>query len=476
MDSHGAAAEAAHQVAGAAAEAAHHAPHVDGGTTLLFALVLGAMILCLALEEKIHAKKSIIVGVFAVISLFLGGYYDLLPFGKVMVGSHAISMPVYIPAVDWEVLAILVGASLFVDVSSESGLFSWVAIKLTKLSGGDPVRLLNYYAALTVIFSAVLNNVTAMIIIGSLTAVSLAKLEKRDMLLGFLVVEGLLTNVGGLLTLISSVPNIIVGNVAGIPFMRFFFVAAPYVLVSTVVTILMGRKLFGIEKLTDEEDIARARDMVSGFDENDQVRSPWFFNLSALAMVAFIVCLAGSSVIPVIQDLGMGYVALSFGAGMLCLYRHEVGRFYSQLDWDLMAFFACLFAVIYTMEHAQVLVKMGEGIKVILGLGAELGAAGLLFSSALASAVTDNVPLAAVLAKILKGLGTTADSKLWWAVIFGANLGGNLTPIGSASTVVAVTVMTKHDLKMTFVTFVKTAAPFAAVQLVLAALYVWLFL
>lgn len=472
MDSHGAVAEVAQQVA----EAAHQAPQVDGATTLLFACLLGAMILALALEEKLHAKKSIIVGVFAVISLFLGGYFDLLPFGKVLVQGHEIAMPVYVPAVDWEVLAILIGASLFVDVSSESGLFSWIAIKLTKLSGGDPVRLLNYYAALTVLFSAVLNNVTAMIIIGSLTAVSLAKLEKRDLLLGFLLVEGLLTNVGGLLTLISSVPNIIVGNVAGIPFMTFFFVAAPYVLLSTGVTVWMGRKLFGIEALVEEEDVERAREMVSGFDENDQVRSVGFFRLSAVAMVLFIVCLAGSSVIPVIQDLGMGYVALSFGVGMLCLYRHEVGRFYAKLDWDLMAFFAALFAVIYTMEHAQVLVKLGEGIQVILGWGAELGAAGLLFSAAAASAVTDNVPLAAVLAKILARLGTASDSKLWWAVIFGANLGGNLTPIGSASTVVAVTVMTKHELKVSFLQFVRTAAPFAGVQLVLAALYVWLFL
>jgi Na+/H+ antiporter NhaD/arsenite permease-like protein len=469
MDSHGAAAEVAHQVA-------HHAPEVAGSTTLLFALVLAGMIACLALEEKIHAKKSIIVGVFAVISLFLGGLFHLLPFGKVLVAGHEIAMPVYIPAVDWEVLAILVGASLFVDVSSESGLFSWIAIKLTKLSRGDPVRLLNYYAGLTVIFSAVLNNVTAMIIVGSLTAVSLAKLEKRDLLLGFLLVEGLLTNVGGLLTLISSVPNIIVGNVAGIPFMTFFFVAAPYVLLSTWVTVKMGRKLFGIEPLVEEEEIAQAQEMVSGFDENDQVRSVGFFRLSAVAMVLFIVCLAGSSVLPVIKDLGMGYVALSFAAGMLCLYRHEVGRFYSKLDWDLMAFFACLFAVIYTMEHAQVLVKMGEGIQVILGLGPELGAAGLLLASAAASAVTDNVPLAAVLAKILKGLGTASTSKLWWAVIFGANLGGNLTPIGSASTVVAVTVMTKHELKVSFLKFVKTAAPFAGVQLALAAVYVWLFL
>lgn len=454
--------------------AAHAAPHVGSGTTALFAGVLLAMIASLALEEKIHAKKSIIVGVFAVLCLFLAGALGLLPFGPVQVHGHDINMPVYIPAIDWEVLAILIGASLFVDVSSESGLFSWIAIKLTKVSRGDPVRLLNYYGWLTVIFSAVLNNVTAMIIIGSLTAVSLERLRKRDMLLGFLLVEGLLTNIGGLLTLISSVPNIIVGNIAGIPFLRFFLVAAPFVVVSTLVTIQLGRRMFSIAPLVGEEEIAAAVEMVEGFDENDQVRSESFFRLSACALVAFILCLASASVLPVVKDLGMGFVALAFAAGMLVLHKHEVGRFYSKLDWDLMAFFGCLFVVIYTMEHAQVLERMGDGIKRIIDSGEELGAAGLLVSSACASAVTDNVPLAAVLGKILKGLGTAADSKLWWAVIFGANLGGNLTPIGSASTVVAVTVMTKNKISMPFMTFVRNAAPFALVQIAIAILYVWL--
>ncbi|MGY8696600.1 MAG: SLC13 family permease, partial [Verrucomicrobiia bacterium] len=89
-------------------------------------------------------------------------------------------------------------------VTSRSGLFTWIAVKLTKASKGDPQTLLWLYGIMTVVFSAVLNNVTAMIIVGSLTAVSLGKLERTDKLLGFLLVEALLTNIGGLLTLISS--------------------------------------------------------------------------------------------------------------------------------------------------------------------------------------------------------------------------------------------------------------------------------
>ena len=97
-------------------------------------------------------------------------------------------------------------------------------------------------------------------------------------------------------------------------------------------------------------------------------------------------------------------------------------------------------------------------------------------TSAVFSSVTDNIPLAAILAKILVSLGTPAASALWWSVVFGANLGGNLTPIGSASTLVAVTIMHKHKLPMSFGAFIKAAVPFAGMQLVLATAYVLLFL
>ena len=104
-----------------------------------------------------------------------------------------------------------------------------------------------------------------------------------------------------------------------------------------------------------------------------------------------------------------------------------------------------------------------------------LASAVLLASSALASGVTDNIPLAAMLAKILGGMNMPTESPYWWCVIFGANLGGNITPIGSASTVVAMTFIHRQKLKLTFVGFVKLAAPFAAVQIVLAIVYVLLF-
>ena len=336
---------------------------VPAGVTYLFCGLLVVLILGLAFEEKLHAKKSVIAGAMAVVCLLAGAAFHVLPFQDVLVGAtpvaipegllpadwaatrrvfeggHGIGMPVYIPAVDWGVIAIILGSSLFVDVTSKSGLFTWIAVRLTKLSGGDPRKLLWFYGLMTVVFSAVLNNVTAMIIVGSLSAVSLARLKRENLLLGFLLTEGLLTNVGGLLTLISSVPNIIVGQAAGISFMKFFVVASPFVAVTTVVTLLMGARLFRIPRLTSEAESLEARELVAGFDENDGIESRGFFWFATAMLVLFIGVIATASVLPWVSSLGLGYVALAFALLMLLRFKSSADRFYQAVDWDLLGFF-----------------------------------------------------------------------------------------------------------------------------------------
>ncbi len=510
---------------------------VNPWITILFAVLLVGLILCLAFEESLHAKKSLIAGLFAVVCLFLGAALGILPFQKVAVGSfpveepdtpieiekiideqshkteiitvqgygddssnagqagsveetehhelhvdgHRISMPVYIPGIDWSVIVIILGSSLFVEVTGRSGLFTWIAIRVTKLSGGDPLKLLYFYGVMTVVFSAVLNNVTAMIIVGSLTVVSLEKLDQNEKLGGFLLVEGLLTNIGGLLTLISSVPNIIVGTTAGIDFMTFFIKSAPYVVIATVVTLLMGARIFKIQRLKSADEIAAAKEHVAGFDEYDGIESWRFFRFAVVMLVVFVVLIAGTSALPVINKLGMGFVAAAMAAIILIVYRSEVDKYYRAIDWDLIGFFVALFVVIYVMEHAQVLNKMGQAMQTVIGdmrvqRASIKDSSILLIGSAAFSSVTDNIPLAAMMASIMSQLGTPNTSGLWWSVIFGCNLGGNLTPIGSASTLVAVTIMHKHNVAMSFGKFVKQALPFAVVQILLAILYVLLFL
>jgi len=292
------------------------------------------------------------------------------------------------------------------------------------MSKGDPYRLLILYSVLTVLFSAFLNNVTAMIIVGSLTVVSCQRLELK--VLPFLFVEGLLTNVGGLLTLISSIPNIIVGNTAGISFVRFFMVASPYVILATAVTVMMAKKRFEeIEKLTDEAAILKAQERVDEFDENEVVENRRFFIVAWIGMAMVILGFALQSQLPVLKDLGLEAVALGAAALFLLLFApHKVEEALDTVEWSLVIFFASLFVIIGVMELAGVLEAIGDGLTVLIGLPGLAATTAVTWSAAIASSVTDNIPLAVVLAKILSLREVVSTSSLWWAVIFGANLGG----------------------------------------------------
>ena len=218
--------------------------------------------------------------------------------------------------------------------------------------------------------------------------------------------------------------------------------------------------------------------LVLGFDERDGIESKAFFWFGAVMLIAFIAVIATASVLPLIRDLGMGYVAISFGVIMLLRFKAVADKFYQAIDWDLLGFFAALFVVINVMEHALVLEIIGKGLAHIIGLGDTLGTGLIVVLGAAASSVTDNIPLAAMLAKILTAnpvIGSDPNSPFWWAVVFGANLGGNLTPIGSASTLVAVTIIHKYELNLSFAGFVARALPFAGVQILLAVAYVIFF-
>ena len=429
---------------------------------ILLCIIIGVMS-----AEVVDKSIVTLIGALVCLGLAYSPFFELLKHG---VGGHG-APPFYASVVDWSTIGVIIGTSIFVEIASRSGIFTWSALKLTKMSKGDPYRLLILYSVLTVLFSAFLNNVTAMIIVGSLTVVSCQRLGLK--VLPFLFVEGLLTNVGGLLTLISSIPNIIVGNTAGISFLRFFLVASPYVVLATAVTVLMAKRRFDtIQKLTDEDEIRMAAEKVEEFDENEVVTDKKFFVTAWIGMAMVILGFALQSQLPVLKDLGLEAVALGAAALFLLLFApHKVEEALNTVEWSLVLFFASLFVIIGVMELAGVLEAIGDGLSVLISLPGIWGTTAVNWSSAIASSVTDNIPLAVVLAKILSLKQTVSTSSLWWAVIFGANLGGNITPIGSASTVVAMTVIKKQKVELSFIGFVKMALPFAIVQLFMATVY-----
>jgi len=433
--------------------------------TWIFAAILVLTLILLA-TERIH--KTVLVLLSGMGCLFLAEFWGLLPHQP---GEH---LPVYIRMIEWEVIGIVIGATVFVEIAARSGVFTWVSIRVLKASGGDPFRLLALFSVLTAIFSAFLDNITAMIIIGSLTVVSCRRLDLDPR--PFLITEGIMTNVGGLLTLISSIPNIIIGKAADITYLTFVMVALPYTAVAIGGSLLVARWQFGtaVQPLRDPAARQRNREQVAAFDEWETVESRWFFYSSAAAIVLVILGFALKPQIPILNRFGIEVVAMLAAVLMLLLHVKDVERALSDVEWSLVFFFVGLFVVIGVMAEAGVLAQIGRLLSTLTHGAGRLGAVVLMWLTAAFSSVTDNIPLAAMLARIF---GPDAEAAAavppthWWAIVFGANLGGNITPIGSASTVVAVTLMKKNNLAISFLEFVRVGSVFAALQLLLASGY-----
>ncbi len=443
--------------------AAAPAGNVSPVQTWTFTAILGVTLLILA-TERIH--KTVLVLLSALVCLLLADVWGLLPQG----GGH--HLPVYIGMIEWEVIGIVIGATVFVEIAARSGLFTFISVKMLKASRGDPFRLLVLLSILTAVFSAFLDNITAMIIVGSLTVVACRKLELDAK--PFLITEGIMTNVGGLLTLISSLPNIIVGKAADITYLRFVLVAGPYTVVATAATMVLARWLFGtgVRPATDPDARRRNLELVRAFDEWETVRDRGFFYTSIVGVILVILAFALKPQIPVLRDFGIEVVAMGAAVLMMLLHAHDVERDLDHVEWSLVFFFVGLFIMIGVMERAGVLLMIGGWLE---ALTRHTGSVGLMWCTALFSSVTDNIPLAAMLSRIF---GPTPEAAAavppdqWWAVVFGCNLGGNITPIGSASTVVACTVLKKNGFKVTFLDFVKIGGIFAGVQLALASGYI----
>jgi Na+/H+ antiporter NhaD/arsenite permease-like protein len=449
-------------------EAAHALPEVPAYQTWTFAAILLVTLILLA-TEKIH--KTVLALLSGLVCLLLAdawGYFPKHPEG----GHH---LPVYIPMVEWEVIGIVIFATVFVETAARSGVFTWISVKILKLSRGDPFRLLILFSILTAVFSAFLDNITAMIIIGSLTWVACNKLSLDPK--PYLITEGIMTNVGGLLTLISSIPNIIIGKTAGISYLTFLIVSVPYVAVATAASMFLARLLFGsaVAPLAHAETRARNLMLVNAFDEWETVEDKRFFYTSFVGVILVILGFALKDQVPILRDFGIELVAAIAAVFMLLLKAREIEKALNHVPWPLVFFFVGLFTIIGVMEHAAVLDRIGRLLEAVTRSAAWLGNVALMWLTAIFSSITDNIPLAAMLAKIFGPTSEAAQSvpaSRWWAIVFGANLGGNVTPIGSASTVVAVTIMKKHNLKISFLSFVKLGGTFALVQLILASAYV----
>lgn len=372
---------------------------------------------------------------------------------------------------DLEIIALIIGTLIIVDIAQDSGVFHFLSIKILKASKGDPRRLFYYFGALTVVLSALVNNISAMMIVGSLTLIACERLELDPK--PYIITELSMTTIGGIVTLISSVPNIIISQIFGIAFVSFLVVGAPLGVLTMATSFAIFVPLFKIQKAKDPELMAIK---VSDFDEWSAIKDRKSFYCSVIILSATILAFVFSQQI----GLSLAMIAVTGGFIMILASGKKLELVFEKLDWHLVAFFLGLFMFINALDVVQVLDFVAEQMMVILPESALWASTILLWVTALASGIVDNIVVAAAFGPILL---TVAGAKgfhpdlIAWAAIFGANFGGGITPIGAPSAVIGLSLLyRKTGEKIGWGEFIKTQGVATIARLVTTTIYLALLL
>ncbi len=377
--------------------------------------------------------------------------------------------------IDLNVIFLLAGMMIIVNIVKRCGLFEWLALSTAKLTGGKPVLLLVTLSLVTAIVSAFLDNVTTMMLIGPMTLLVADALRIDPVPL--LISETMASNIGGTATLIGDPPNLLVGSAANLSFLDFLTNMAPLILIILVIFILMGTGLFGKSLRRTPPNVSA----LASLQPRKAIRDKFLLWKSLVVLPVVFVAF----VLHGMLDVKPATVALG-GAALLLLLSQlppkkqkidPVETLLAEIDWPTLFFFIGMFIMIAGLEATGV-------IKVLLDLLVALTGSNLLFASivimwgaAILTMVTSAVPFVLAMIPVIHGLaaqGIEPIEPLWWSLALGACLGANGTMIGSAANMVVAGISSRSGHKITFGMFTKKGLPIAIVSLVLASLYVWL--
>lgn len=432
------------------------------------AMLISGLILLIAYifiaSEKI--QKSVVALAGAAIAMLLG----LMPFEGYIDTNTMTYVKGVFEHVDFEVIFLLIGMMIIVHISSRSGVFKWLAIKLLHLTKGHPKTVLFTLAAFTAIASAFLDNVTTVVLMMPITFVIAKEFETDP--IPFLITEVIASNIGGTATLIGDPPNIIIGTKAGLSFMDFVRELTPIVFIIFIVVISLLTFMFrkGLKATPEKmEHIATIDNTSSIMDKNLMIRSVITILLVILGFVTHDV-----THIP-------AYVFAVAGASFLLLFE-KPKEIYRDVEWLTIFFFVGLFIIIGAFEAnggikflANCLIQLTHG-------SLELASMIILWASGILSGIIDNIPYTATMAPLISELINPANPNaitgkthaLWWALSLGACLGGNFTIIGAAANVLVSETAASKGYKISFFRFMKYGALATIISLVLSTAYIYL--
>ncbi|MGW5162627.1 ArsB/NhaD family transporter [Nonomuraea wenchangensis] len=368
--------------------------------------------------------------------------------------------------VDWNVVFLLLGMMIIVGVLKETGVFEFLAIWAAKRARGRPFRLMALLVIITASASALLDNVTTVLLIAPVTFLVCERLALPAA--PFLIAEAMSSNIGGAATLIGDPPNIIIASRGGLTFNDFLVHMAPMVVVLMAVFVGLCWLMFGRRFRHDPQRAAE----IMALDEREALgdRTLLWQSLSVLVLV-----MAAFVLHPVLH-YEPSVVAL-LGAGVLvAVTKVTTEQAIAEVEWPTLVFFAGLFVMVGSLVETGVIGELSKAAVEATAGRPELTTLGLLGVSGVLSAIVDNIPYVATMSPIVEQLvnANGGDQALWWALAFGADLGGNATAVGAAANVVVLGIAARNGTPISFWQFTKYGLVVTVVTVGLVAPYLWL--
>lgn len=371
--------------------------------------------------------------------------------------------------IDWNVIFLLLGMMIIVGVIHKTGLFEFLAISAIKKSSGSPKVALVYLMILTALASAILDNVTTILLAVPMTLIVTKHLKVSP--IPFILAEVFVSNIGGAATLVGDPPNIIIASKADLSFNSFLVHMAPMVILVLLVVIPMIVFLFRKELINDPE----ARDAVMKLQANDFLKDVILLKKSlgvlTLVMIAF--------VLHSFLHLEPSVVAL-FGAGVLvAISGLRPSDYVQDVEWSTLIFFAGLFIMVGGLVGSGALAELSSFLKDLFAGNTQLAALSILSISAVLSGIIDNIPYVTAMSPVISdlsvGLVGRQEHVLWWSLAFGADFGGNATIIGASANVVAIGLAAKAGIHISFWKFAKYGVLVTAVSIAIVYPYIYFF-
>jgi len=374
-------------------------------------------------------------------------------------------------AIDFNVIGLLMGMMVFAAMLEISGFFEFLAVKATKLSKGDPWMLIVYLGTFTTLISVVIDNVTAIILIAPITIKICDKIKISA--IPPLIAEAILSDTGGVATLVGDPPNVMIASATGFTFNSFIEHLTPLTFFAWVITLGYMRYYYRDWIKTKPKHV----EDVLAENEWDMIRDRTMMNRTLMALAGTIVLFSLHELLHL--DLEISAMALG-GAGlamMLCL--PDVNEVIERIEWPALIFFGGLFVMVGGLEHMGHLEAIAFWIFDNFADDPVMLAVMVIWVSAFSSAIVDNIPFCAAMIPVIYKLGELSEDintvPLFWALAMGCGFGGNATPIGSSANVMTVSISERGGHKITTAEWMRVGLPVMLITCVVATIFMYLF-